>query len=880
MNESKQRKVGAILSYLSIIATTLIQLLYTPLLIKMLGQSEYGLYSLVYSIIGYLTVLDLGFGNAIVVYVTKYRTQRKYEEEKNIYGMFFLIFCIISLIVFLLGIILYFNVETLFGNTMSNSEIDKAKIMILILIFNLSITFMFNIFSSIITVYEKFVFQKVLAILNTLLVPILMIPLLFLGFKSIMLCLIITAVNVIVMLSNYFYCKKKINIEIKFRKFDYKLLKEMFWYSFFIFLGTVVDKINWSLDQFILGAVSGTVTVSLYSVASQINILFVNLSTSLSGVMLPKITKMVALNANDEELTDEMIKVGRVQYFIIFLLASSFVLFGKEFIIMWVGSNFTISYYIALILIIPLCIPLIQNLGISILQAKNMHKFRSICLIIVAIFNIIISVPLSKLYNGIGAAIGTSISLIIGNVIVINIYYQKKIGINILKFWREILKMTILFMIPISLILIIMDFVKLSGIVYLIVFIPMYIIIYSFISYHFVMNDYEKNTLNKITKKLTLRRDSMKEIISKNLCTGCTTCMTICPKKAISMIEDKEGFKYPIVDQDKCINCGLCRKICPVLNTNKNISINKCYAGYNKTDLEKEKASSGAIFSLIANYILDNGGIVIGASFDENNKLVHTAISKKKELDKLKGSKYLQSDLGNIFSYIKENIKHNKVLFVGTPCQVAGIKQIINSNNLICLDLICHGVPSPKLFKKYIKELEQDNNAKLLNYNFRDKITGWDTYSNTAIFKNGKITELAKDNKYMNLFLKDIALRKSCYNCKFKLGNKYSDITLGDFWGVKKYHPEMYNKKGVSAIIINTSLGLEIFNSIKKNIIYKECKIEEITANNKSLLNSSRKNVRRKKFFKDLDKMNFDNLYKKYSFSIVTTIKKQLKIIK
>lgn len=372
----------------------------------------------------------------------------------------------------------------------------------------------------------------------------------------------------------------------------------------------------------------------------------------------------------------------------------------------------------------------------------------------------------------------------------------------------------------------------------------------------------------------------MKEIISKNLCTGCTTCMTICSKKAISMIEDKEGFKYPVVDQNKCINCGLCRKKCSVLNTEKNISINKCYAGYNKTDLEKEKSSSGAIFSLIANYILDNGGIVIGAAFDENNKLVHTAISKKKELDKLKGSKYLQSDLVNIFSYIKENIKHNKILFVGTPCQVAGIKQIINSNNLICLDLICHGVPSPKLFEKYIKELEQRNNAKLLNYNFRDKITGWDTYSNTAIFKNGKITELAKDNKYMKLFLKDIALRKSCYNCKFKLGNKYSDITLGDFWGIEKYHPEMYNKKGVSAIIINTSLGLEIFNSIKKNIIYKECKIEEITANNKSLLNSSRKNVRRKKFFKDLDKMNFDNLYKKYSFSIVTTIKKQLKIIK
>lgn len=508
MSESKQRKIGVILSYLSIIATTIIQLLYTPLLIKMLGQSEYGLYSLIYSIIGYLTVLDLGFGNAIVVYATKYRTQKKYEEEKNIYGMFFLIFCIITLIVFLLGMILYFNVETLFGSTMTNNEIEKAKIMILILTFNLSVTFLFNIFSSIITVYEKFIFQKLLVILNTLLVPILMIPLLFLGFKSIMLCLIITIVNSIVMISNYLYCKKKLGIEIslRFKNIDYKLLKEMFCYSFFIFLGTIVDKINWSVDQFILGVVSGTKAVSLYSVASQINILFINLSTSLSGVMLPKVTKMVTLNANGEELTDEMIKVGRLQYFIIFLLASGFILFGKEFIKMWVGNDFLFSYYIAIILIIPLCFPLIQNLGISIIQAKNMHKFRSLLLFGNAILNIIISVPLAKLYGGIGCAIGTSISLIIGNIIIINIYYYRKIEINILKFWCEILKMTVIFMLPISIILIIMNFIELSGFNYLIVFISLYIIVYCIVSYFFVMNDYEKYIINKIFEKISFRK--------------------------------------------------------------------------------------------------------------------------------------------------------------------------------------------------------------------------------------------------------------------------------------------------------------------------------------------------------------------------------------
>lgn len=376
----------------------------------------------------------------------------------------------------------------------------------------------------------------------------------------------------------------------------------------------------------------------------------------------------------------------------------------------------------------------------------------------------------------------------------------------------------------------------------------------------------------------------MKKIISKNLCTGCTTCATVCPKNAITLVEDIEGFKYPVIDQDKCINCGLCKKKCPVLNTKTNIAINKCYVGYSKSDFEKEKSSSGAIFSLIANYILDNNGIIIGASFDKNNKLKHIAINSKKELDKLKGSKYLQSDLGNIYSYIKENIKNKKILFVGTPCQVAGIKQIINSENLICLDLICHGVPSPKLFEKYIKELEQENNDKLLNYNFRDKATGWETYSNTAIFKNGKITELAKNNKYMKLFLTDIALRKSCYNCKFKLGNKYADITLGDFWGVEKQYPEMYDKKGVSAIIINTELGMILFKSISKSIKYKECKLDEILISNISLKESSKYPDKRENFFADMNTLSMAKLTKKYVresniimkllFKIVRNIKK------
>ena len=354
------------------------------------------------------------------------------------------------------------------------------------------------------------------------------------------------------------------------------------------------------------------------------------------------------------------------------------------------------------------------------------------------------------------------------------------------------------------------------------------------------------------------------EIIEKNKCTGCTACYNICPKGAIEM-KEINGFKYPYIDNNKCINCGLCKKICPIHKKN-NDSLNKCYVGYSNDIKDLEKSSSGGIFPLIARNILNDNGIVIGASF-KNNKLSHIIIDNIKDLDKLKGSKYLQSDLSSIFKYIKENINNKKILFVGTPCQVGGLKSYLKKDyeNLICIDLICHGVPSPKLFDKYVKYLEDNNNDKLKNYNFRDKKTGWDTYSNTATFKNKKYTELASSNSYMKLFLKDIALRESCYDCNFKLGNKYSDITLGDFWNVQKYYPDMYNKKGVSAIIINTEKGNHLFNIIKDSITYKECNIDEILKGNPSLKYSSIKPINRDNFFKDLNTLSFNEINNKYT---------------
>lgn len=505
MNDSKQRKIGAILSYVSIIISTLIQLLYTPFLIKMLGQSEYGLYSLINSIIGYLTVLDLGFGNAIIVYTAKYKATNDKKAEDKLLGMFKIVFYVISIIAMVLGAILYFNVNNIFGNTMTTVELEKAKVMMIILTFNLGITFMFSIYSSIIKAYEKFTFQKVLAILGTIMKPLIMIPLLFLNFKSIALTLVITFVNVLTLVLNYLYCRDKLKIKLKFSGFDKVLFKTILGYSIWLFIGEIVDKVNWSVDQFVLGAVSGTIAVSIYSVASQINVLFINLSTAVSGILLPKMSKMIAKKATPEEITNEMIKVGRIQYYIIFLMASGLVLFGKQFINVWVGNKFIDSYYVALILIIPVCFPLIQNLGLSIMQAMNKYKFKSISTLIMSIINIIITIFLAKIYGPQGAAIGTAIGLIICNIILINIYYYKVIKINVFSFWKEILKMTITFSIPICLILLLMHFINLNEILNLVIYIPVYTIIFCIVSYLLTMNSYEKNILDKVINKFKFK---------------------------------------------------------------------------------------------------------------------------------------------------------------------------------------------------------------------------------------------------------------------------------------------------------------------------------------------------------------------------------------
>lgn len=500
-------KIGALLSYAIIIVNMIIGVLYTPILTSRLGQSEYGLYSLVTSVISYLTILDFGFGNAIIIYTARYRASKQKEKEEKLHGMFLIIYTIIGILSGIIGTILWLNVDNLFGNSMTIEELQKAKVLMGILTLNLVITFPLSVYSSIITAYEKFTFSKTLNLIRIILNPIVMLILLQFGYKSVALVILNTVLNIGTLLLNYIYCKKKIKIELRFGKLDIRLLKEIMAYSVWIFLNSIMDKINWNVDQFILGTISGTTVVAIYSVASQLNQMYLNFSTAISGVMLPKVAKMEEQNATDEEFTRIFIQTGRIQYIVMALIMSGFILYGQEFInLMWVGSQYSESYIIACILMIPLTIPLIQNVGLNIIQAKNQYKFRVIVLLIFAIFNLVITIFLSKLYGGIGAAIGTSLSIICGQIIFMNIFYYKKTHIDIPKFWKNIFKMTIPVFIGYLIGLIIKKIIPIENNLALVFQILIYIILYAFIMWKFGTNQYEKNLFIKpikgIMKKL------------------------------------------------------------------------------------------------------------------------------------------------------------------------------------------------------------------------------------------------------------------------------------------------------------------------------------------------------------------------------------------
>lgn len=500
-----QLKAGAILNYVVILLNTLVGLLYTPYMLRMMGQSEYGLYALVASVISYLTVLDLGLGNAVVRYTAKFRAEGKQTEQYEMFGMFFILYIVIGFIALVAGSALYFNVDAMFGSTMTAMELDKARVMMILLVLNLAVTFPMSIFGSIITAYEHFVFPRVVNICRILLNTVVMICLLHMGYKAIAMVIVQTVFNVLTLALNYWYCRKHLQIRMYFRKFRWGFLKEVAVYSFWIFLNVIMDRIYWSTGQFVLGAVVGTAAVAVFAVAIQLQHMYMQFSTAISSVFLPKVTGMVTTGNDNKAISDLFIRTGRIQYIIMAFILSGFIVFGRQFIALWAGPGYEDAYVITILFFVSLLIPLIQNLGVTVLQARNQMKFRSILYIVISLIALILQVVFTKKWGGIGCAIAISGALLLGQGLIMNIYYSRKQGLDIAGFWKEISKMSIT---PILLALCFITFFKyviLDSWIKLIVAILIYSVMYILLFWKICMNQYEKNLLQVTLRRLAER---------------------------------------------------------------------------------------------------------------------------------------------------------------------------------------------------------------------------------------------------------------------------------------------------------------------------------------------------------------------------------------
>ena len=355
---------------------------------------------------------------------------------------------------------------------------------------------------------------------------------------------------------------------------------------------------------------------------------------------------------------------------------------------------------------------------------------------------------------------------------------------------------------------------------------------------------------------------------NKSNCSGCQACFNICPVNAIQMQEDEQGFLYPLIDDMLCTHCSQCESVCPAIyfTAEKNAALS-AYGCYSKDTSELMSSSSGGVFALLARKILSEGGAVCGAAFDENQRVFHILIDDESQLIRLKGTKYVQSEIGNCFTIIKTHLENGqKVLFSGMACQVEGLKNFLGReyDYLYCIDLICHGVPSPGIWKQYLKEIAGANTVKSVS--FRNKTKGMDSISVDYTLSNGEtITEPYKDSLYIKGFLQNIIVRPSCFDCIFKGDNRCSDLTIGDFWSMKEYHPDAYQDKGVSAVIIRTEKGKDLFKKVRPKMITVPSTVDKISLWNECLNQSVLPHPIRDDFFKIWRKNSVMELLKEYT---------------
>ncbi|MEC4050879.1 oligosaccharide flippase family protein [Flavobacterium sp. SUN046] len=490
-----QLKKGVLISYVNILLTNVVGLLLTPYIVRSLGNSEYGLYTLIGSVVAYLSLMDLGLNHTIMRFVARYRAVNDTEGEKEFLGTTMLIFIAIAILVVLIGLWIYFNLESIFSKSLTVEELVKAKVMFLILIFNVAINIPGSSFQAICNAYEHFVFPRVVAIVKYLLRAAMVCGLLFMGGKAITLVMIDTVFNILVILVTAFYVFYKLKVTVSLARYNTSLISEIFGYSFWVFLFAIVSKFQWNSGQVILGINNNTLTVAIFGVGIMLGGYYGAFADAVNGVLIPKATQMVYSGKKGGELTDTMIKIARMNGFLMFFILSGFFLFGKTFVFLWLGKDYLESWLIALLIMIVLTVPLLQVFGNCILEAKRKNRFKSvlsICLVSIAAG---ISFFITKQYGIYGAILPLVFTVSLNNLIM-NLYYKKIFEFEIGKFFKNaIMKSLIVYGIVSLALAYLLSLFQISTWLMLFLVIAAYAVIYLLITFFLLMNKSEKELI-------------------------------------------------------------------------------------------------------------------------------------------------------------------------------------------------------------------------------------------------------------------------------------------------------------------------------------------------------------------------------------------------
>lgn len=504
--KKNQLKIGTLLTYFQMILGVLVGLLYTPVMIRSLGQSEYGLYNTVASTISVLSILNLGFNSSYVRYYAEYKKKEDNEAIYRLNGMFICIFTVIGLVALACGFYLTKHLELVFSSGLTADEYVLARKLMIVLTINLAISFPMSVFQSIVSANERFVFLKLLGMLKTVGGPLVTLPLLLMGYRSVAMVCITLLITCITDVLYFIYVVLVLKNRFVFRGFEKALFADLFVYTSFIAINIIIDQINLNVDKVLLGRYKGTEATAVYAVGYSLYHYYSMSSTAVSSVFTPRVHHIVKqndnLSARSAALTDLFIRVGRVQFLILGLIVTGIIFFGNQFIVLWAGPEYTDAYYVLLLLSIPATVPLIQNIGIEIQRALNRHQFRSIVYLVMAIHNLVISIFLCQLYGAVGSAAGTAISFVLANGLIMNAYYHKRCEINIILFWKKIGAAAKGLLIPLVggfMICFVLDTKTPIG---LMVAIVLYSVIYALSMWCFGMNDTEKDLIRKPMHKI------------------------------------------------------------------------------------------------------------------------------------------------------------------------------------------------------------------------------------------------------------------------------------------------------------------------------------------------------------------------------------------